>query len=60
VAFESHTIDQHLSALCDAGLRVEAIREPRLNADGDPSIRAFRKRWGNPPIVVIFHAIKEP
>jgi len=60
VAFEPHTIDQHLSALCGAGLRVETIREPRLNADGDPSIRAFRKRWGNPPIVVIFHAIKEP
>jgi malonyl-CoA O-methyltransferase len=60
VAFEPHTIDQHLSAIRGAGLRVEAIREPRLNADGDPSIRAFRKRWGNPPIVVIFHAIKEP
>jgi len=60
IAFEAHAIDQHLSALGGAGLRVEAIREPRLNADDDPSIRAFRKRWGNPPIVVIFHAIKEP
>ena len=60
VAFEPHAIDQHLSALAGAGLRVEAIREPRLNADDDPSIRTFRRRWGNPPIVVIFHAIKEP
>jgi malonyl-CoA O-methyltransferase len=60
IAFEAHAIDQHLSALGAAGLRVEAIREPRLNADDDPSIRPFRRRWGNPPIVVIFHAIKEP
>jgi len=60
LAFEAHAIDQHLSALGGAGLRVEAIREPRLKVDHDLSSRAFRKRWGNPPIVVIFHAVKEP
>jgi malonyl-CoA O-methyltransferase len=59
VAFEPHAIEQHLSALADAGLRVETIREPRL-VDDDASVRAFRKRWGNPPVVAIFHAIKEP
>jgi malonyl-CoA O-methyltransferase len=59
VAFEPHAIEQHLSALADAALRVETIREPRL-VDDDASVRAFRKRWGNPPVVVIFHAIKEP
>jgi malonyl-CoA O-methyltransferase len=45
VTFHPHAIEDHLSALEDAGLRVDTIREPRL-----PS--------GSPPVVVILHAVK--
>jgi SAM-dependent methyltransferase len=63
LSFNPHAIDEHLSALAAAGLRVRTIREPRFSAqhdDGDPGIKAFRRRWGNPPVVVVFHAVKEP
>ena len=26
----------------------------------DPDVKAFRRRWGNPPVVVVFHAVKQP
>lgn len=63
VSFHPHTIDDHLSAIEQAGLRVRAIREPRFSSrvhDGDRGIKAFRRRWGNPPVVVVMHAVKEP
>jgi malonyl-CoA O-methyltransferase len=62
LSFNPHSIDDHLSALARAGLRVRAIREPRFGAsrDDEPDIRAFRRRWGNPQVVVVFHAVKEP
>jgi malonyl-CoA O-methyltransferase len=63
VSFNPHTIDDHLGALEQAGLRVRAIREPRFSSrtsDDDPGITAFRRRWGNPQVVVVFHAVKEP
>ena len=62
VSFNPHAIDDHLAALDRAGLRVRTIREPRfrLHHDADPGIDAFRRRWGNPPVVVVFHAVKEP
>jgi malonyl-CoA O-methyltransferase len=62
VAFNPHTIDQHLAALDQAGLAVRTIREPRLNmASGEePGIRAFQRRWGHPQVVVVFHVVKEP
>ena len=63
VAFNPHAIDDHLAALERAGLRVRTIREPRFNAsddDADPGIRAFRRRWGNPQVIVAFHVVKEP
>jgi len=60
VAFHARTIDEHLAAVEGAGLRVRAIREPRFNDDRDPEVKAFRKRWGNPQVVVVFHAVKEP
>jgi ubiquinone/menaquinone biosynthesis C-methylase UbiE len=53
IAFQPHTIDEHLSALEQAGFRVLAIREPRLGTNG------VRRRGGNPPVVVVFHAVKE-
>ena len=63
VSFNPHTIDDHLAALDQAGLRVRTIREPRFSSspvDSEPGIKAFRRRWGNPPVVVAFHAVKEP
>jgi malonyl-CoA O-methyltransferase len=62
VSFNPHTIDEHLSALDGAGLRVRTIREPRFarSAESDPAVKAFRRRWGNPQVVVVFHAVKEP
>ena len=30
-------------------------------SDGrDPSVRSFQKQWGDPPVVVAFHAMKQP
>jgi malonyl-CoA O-methyltransferase len=59
VAYHARSIDDHLAAIEQAGLRVHAIREPRFAADRDPGIKAFRKRWGNPQVVAVFHAIKD-
>jgi len=58
VAFEPHAIDDHLAALERAGLAVQAIREPRFKDDGDASVKEFQRQWGNPPVVVVFHAVK--
>ena len=63
ISFNPHAIDDHLAALAQAGLRVRTIREPRFGLQRDaaePGIKAFRRRWGNPPVVVVFHAVKEP
>jgi SAM-dependent methyltransferase len=60
VSFEAHPIEHHVAALEGARLRIQAIREPRLNDDEDRAVRSFRRRWGNPPVVVVFHATKEP
>jgi malonyl-CoA O-methyltransferase len=60
VAFHPRTIDEHLAAIARAGLVVRAIREPRFADDRDPDVKQFRRRWGNPQVVVVFHAVKEP
>ena len=60
VSFTPHPLDEHRAALARAGLRVLTIREPRFEDDAEPSIRAFRRRWGNPPVVIVVHAVKEP
>jgi malonyl-CoA O-methyltransferase len=60
VSFNPHTLDDHLAAIEHAGLRLLAVREPRFRDESEPSIKAFRRRWGNPPVVVVFHAVKEP
>jgi len=62
VAFNPHTIDQHLAALDQAGLAVRTIREPRLKMSSgeEPGIWAFQRRWGHPQVVVVFHVVKEP
>ena len=63
ISFNPHSIDAHLAALESAGFRVRTIREPRFSsshAASEPSIKEFRRRWGNPPVIVAFHAVKEP
>jgi malonyl-CoA O-methyltransferase len=60
VAFHAHSIDDHLGALARARLRVRAIREPRFKDEGEAGVKAFRRRWGNPQVVIVFHAVKEP
>ena len=63
VSFNPHAIDDHLAALEQAGLRVRTIREPRFSSSREvpaSAVREFRRRWGNPPVVVAFHAVKEP
>jgi malonyl-CoA O-methyltransferase len=63
VAFHPHTIDDHLTALEQAGLRVRAISEPRLDAsrdDREPTLRMFRRRVENPQVLIVVHAVKEP
>lgn len=63
LSYNPHAIDDHLAALAAAGLRVRAIREPRFSSqrdDAEPGVKAFRRRWGNPQVVVVFHVVKEP
>ena len=63
ISFNAHAIEDHLGALERAGLRVRTIREPRFSSQRDesePGIKAFRRRWGNPQVVAVFHAVKEP
>jgi SAM-dependent methyltransferase len=63
VSFNPHSIEDHLTALARAGLGVRTIREPRFTSQRDesePGIKAFRRRWGNPQVVAVFHAVKEP
>lgn len=59
LAFTAHAIDEHLAALARAGLRVAAIREPRFKDDVDPQVKAFRRQWRNPPVVIVFHAVND-
>jgi SAM-dependent methyltransferase len=59
IPYAPHSIEDHLDALASAGLDVLAVREPRLNGnETDPAVKAFRRQWGNPPVVVIFDAVK--
>jgi SAM-dependent methyltransferase len=57
---ECHTIEEHLDALARAGLRVRSIREPRVGRSDERAVEAFRRRWRDPPVVVVFHAVNEP
>ena len=60
VSYHPHAVDDHLAALEHAGLHILAIEEPRFTEDGEPAIKAFRRHWGDPQVVVVFHAVKEP
>ncbi len=58
LGFAAHAIDDHLAAIDAAGLRTVAIREPRFTDDEDAGVKEFRRRWRNPPVVVVFHTVK--
>jgi malonyl-CoA O-methyltransferase len=58
VPYVPHSIEDHLSALEQARLQMIAIREPRFREDADPAVKTFRRRWGNPPVIVVFHVVK--
>ncbi len=58
VPYFARSLEQHLAALMAVGLQVRAIREARLCDQADPGIDALRQRWGDPPVVVVFHAQK--
>ncbi len=55
--YEPHTIDDHVRALDQAGFKLLACYEIPL-ADGDASVESFRRRWGNPPVLVVVCARK--
>ena len=59
IPFHAHAIEDHLTALHESGFHVLAIREPRFKDDGDPAVKAFRRRWRNPRVIVVFHAARE-
>ncbi len=59
IPFHAHAIEDHLTALGESGFHVLAIREPRFKEDGDSAVKAFRRRWRNPRVIVVFHAVRE-
>lgn len=58
ISFHAHSIDDHLTALRESGFHVKAIREPRLKDESDPAVKAFRRRWRDPRVIVVFHAVR--
>lgn len=46
------------AALVGGGFKVEAVREPGLEDQTGPQVEAFRRRWGERPVVAIFYAVK--
>ena len=53
----AHAMSAHQGALVGAGFTVVDIRQPRLEGN-DPQVAAFGQRWGNPPVIVVFHAAR--
>jgi malonyl-CoA O-methyltransferase len=60
IAIHPHTIEQHCQAMGAAGFGVEMLCEPRLCDERDRSVEAFRTKWGDPAVVAIVHATKQP
>ncbi len=52
------SISAQAATLQAEGFALQEVREPRLGEMPDPQVEAFHKRWGDPPVVVIFHATK--
>jgi len=61
LSYTPHRLDDHRAALHAAGLRLVSVCEPRLNADETgPEVDACRRQWGDPPVVIVLHATKDP
>ena len=58
IPIQPHTINQHIDALASVGLRVLDVVEPRIGPDPDPAVERFRAKWGDPPVVAVFHATR--
>jgi len=58
IPIEPHTIDEHVDALASAGLRLIDVTEPHIGSDPDPAVERFRAKWGDPPVVAVFHAAR--
>ncbi len=52
------SIAEQAATLKAEGWALQEVREPRLGEIPDPQVEAFHRRWGDPPVVVIFHAAK--
>lgn len=60
LAYTPHGVDDHLAALRAAGLRLVAMREPRLDPqEHGADVDGFRRQWGDPPVVIVLHATKD-
>jgi SAM-dependent methyltransferase len=60
LSYTPHRVDEHLESLRAAGLRLVAIREPRLDpTERGADVDAFRRHWGDPPVVIVLHATKD-
>jgi len=53
-----HTIGDHIGAVRAAGLTLISCVELPLEDDKNADTAAFRRRWGNPPVLVVVHARK--
>jgi len=58
IPYAAHTVDDHLTAIRHAGLTEIALEELRLLGDETADVRRFRERWGDPPVLVVVHAIR--
>jgi SAM-dependent methyltransferase len=41
------------------GFALMRLDEPRLHGDDSPAVAAWRRRWGNPPVALVVHAVKQ-
>jgi malonyl-CoA O-methyltransferase len=53
-----HTIDDHLDAIRRASLARITVRELRLRDQNGAPVKTFGRAWGDPPVVVVVHAVK--
>lgn len=56
--FVAHSIDEHWCALRAAGFEVVTCQEVPLAGDSEADVR-FRRRWGDPPVLIVLHARRE-
>lgn len=55
----ARSVRQQIEQLERRGFRIAAIAEPGLGRQSGPEIDAFHRRWGDPPVVLVIHAVKD-